>query len=55
MTQSIDEIVKDIDNGTAVGVSDGNFKDTFGTSVWVIENTSGSQRIMGNVMVLGYQ
>ena len=50
----IDEIVDDIANGTAVGVSDGSFKEEFGTTSWVIENASGTQRIMGNVLVPGF-
>ena len=49
----IDEIVDDIANGTAVGVSDGSFKEEFGTASWVIENANGTQRIMGNVLVPG--
>ena len=55
MTQHINEIIDDITNGTAVGVSDGSFKDEFGTASWVIENFSGSQMIMGNVLVPGFQ
>ena len=53
-SREINEIVDDIANGTAVGVSDGSFKDEFGTASWVIENASGSQRIMGNVIVPGF-
>ena len=51
MTAEIDEIVRDIELGTAVGVSDGSFKDEFGTASWVLENASGSQRMMGNVLI----
>lgn len=55
MTAGINEIVRDIESGTAVGVSDGYFKDGFGTVSWILENTSGSQRIMGNVLIPGFQ
>lgn len=55
MTQYINEIVADIVNDTAVGVSNGSFKDEFDTAYWVIENSSGSQKIMGNVLVPRFQ
>ena len=51
----IDEIVDGILNGTVVGVSDGSFKDEFGTVLWILKNISGTQRIMGNVLVLGFK
>ena len=54
MTPGINSLVEDIKNGTAIGVSDGSFKDEFGTAAWVIENVEGTQRIMGNVLVPGY-
>ena len=50
-TLEIDELVEDIRNGKAVGVSDGSFKDEIGTAAWIIENASGTQRIMGRVHV----
>ena len=53
-TECIDDIVKDIANGKAVGVSDGSFKDEAGTAAWILENEAGTQRIMGNVVVPGY-
>jgi len=53
-TICIDEIIKDIANGMAVGVSDGSFKDEGGTAAWIIENEAGTQRIMGTVEVPGY-
>ena len=52
-TDSVDEIITDIMNGTAVAVSDGSFKDNGGTTSWIIENASGSQRIIGHVNVPG--
>ena len=52
-TDCIDEIVRDINKGTAVAVSDGSFKGMGGTAAWIIENESGSQRIMGVVNVPG--
>lgn len=54
-TAAIDEIVKDILNGTAVGVSDGSFKDEFGTASWIQESTRDTQRIMGNVLIPGFK
>ena len=55
MTAEIDEIIRDIGAGTAVGVSDGSFKDEFGTASWIVKNASGSQRIMGNVLIPGFK
>lgn len=55
MTAEINEVVQDIQSGTAVGVSDGSFKDGFGTLSWILENASGSQRIMGNVLIPGFE
>jgi hypothetical protein len=52
-TESITEIVRDIENGTAVAVSDGSYKDNGGTAAWIIENKSGTQRIVGQVNVPG--
>ena len=48
-----DEIIRDIENGTAVAVSDGSFKGMGGTAAWIVDNSSGSQRIMGNVNIPG--
>ena len=53
-TECIDDIVKDIANGKAVGISDGSFKDEGGTAAWILENEQGTQRIMGTVVVPGY-
>ena len=53
-TVCIDDIVADIKNGKAVGVSDGSFKDEGGTAAWIIENEAGTQRIMGTVEVPGH-
>ena len=53
-TDDIDEIIADITNGTAIGVSDGSFKDQFGTASWVIENARGTQRITGNGLIPGH-
>ena len=53
-SDDIDEIIADIIKGTAIGVSDGSFKDQFGTASWVIENAKGTQRITGNVLIPGH-
>jgi hypothetical protein len=37
-----------IDDGTAIGISDGSFKDGFGTASWVLEGSSPRQRIRGD-------
>ena len=54
MTEEIDEIIEDIIKGTAIGVSDGSFKDEFGTASWAIENESGTQRINGDGIIPGF-
>ena len=54
MTEEIDEIIEDIIRGTAIGVSDGSFKDEFGTASWAIENESGTQRINGDGIIPGF-
>ena len=38
ITMDITNIVNDIRNGAAIDVSDGSFKDKFGTASWVLEN-----------------
>ena len=53
-TICIDEIIKDVANEMAVGVSDGSFKDEGGTAAWIIENEAATQWIMGTVEVSGY-
>ena len=53
-TLKINEIIRDIGQGTAVAISDGSFKDEAGTAAWIIENESGTQRMMGYVMVPGF-
>ena len=55
ITAAIDEIIRDIEAGTAVGVNDGSFKHELGTAPWILENASGSQRIMGNVLIPGFK
>ena len=55
MTSTIDDVVKSIKNGTAVVVSDGYFKDDFGTSYWIIENGKGTDMIVGIIDVPGYE
>lgn len=54
-TTAIDDIVNDVLNVAAEGVSDDTFKDKFGTVSWILGNTSGSQRIMGNVLIPGFK
>ena len=53
MSVSIDSILTDLENGTAVAVSDGSFKDEFGTACWIIENGNGTERIIGLIDVPG--
>lgn len=43
ITVEVDEITQAIINGTAMGASDGWFKEECGTSSWVIENEKGAQ------------
>jgi hypothetical protein len=40
-------------NGTCIGVSDGSFKDGFGTAAWVLEGSDSTGRIRGNATVPG--
>ena len=37
-----------------MGVSDGSFKNKFGTACWIFLNESGSERIVGLSEVLGF-
>ena len=52
-TDNIDGIIQDVCNGTAVAVSDGSYKEMGGTAAWILENASGSERIIGLVNVPG--
>lgn len=52
MTAYINDIVVDTRNMIAAGVSDDSFKDEFGTSSYILEDTNGSQSITGNVLLL---
>ena len=54
MTDSIDKIVTDIQAGTAVGVSDGSYKEEFGTAAWVLEDSTGTQSIVGRLISPGF-
>ena len=54
MTDNINEIIEDIVKGMAIGVSDGSFKDKFGTASWVIENEYSTQRILGDCILPGF-
>ena len=47
MSELIDNIIKSIKDGSAVGVSDGSFKLKFGTACWIIEDGVGTERIIG--------
>ena len=42
MSADVTDIITCIGLGTENGVSDGSFKDIFGTASWVIENVSGT-------------
>ena len=53
-TPDISSLIEDICTGTAVGVSDGSYKDNYGTAAWILENAAGTQRIQGKVIVPGY-
>ena len=54
MTASIDGILDSLRHGTAVGVSDGSFKEIFGTACWILENSTGTERIVGLIGVSGH-
>ena len=53
-TPSISSILQDIRDGKVIGVSDGSFKDKLGTACWILEDASGSERIVGLVEVPGH-
>ena len=52
---NIDKLIDDITEGTAVGVSDGNYKSTsqLGTAAWRIESHDGSSYIQGTSIAPG--
>ena len=54
MTPSIDDIVESLRMGAAVGFSDGSFKDKFGTTRWILENETETERIMALIDVPEY-
>ena len=51
MTESIDDIIRSMKEGKALGVSDGSFQHKFGTACWIIENALGTERIIGLIDV----
>lgn len=53
MTESIDNIIESIKDGTAVWVSDGSFQNSFGTACWILENGTETERIIGLIDVPG--
>ena len=53
-TASITRIIESIKQGTAVGVSDGSFKDEYGTACWIMEDAQGLERIVGLCEVPGF-
>jgi hypothetical protein len=48
-----DIVAEAIRNRTAIAVSDGSFKDTYGTAAWVLEGDSSDGRIVGRVIAPG--
>ena len=54
MSDNIDNLIADIKNGTAIGASDGSFKDECGTAAWVLEDSKGEQRILGRLTTPGF-
>ena len=54
MTAEIGGIISSLENGTAVGVSDGSFQHKFGTACFIIENKEGTERIVGLIDVPGF-
>jgi hypothetical protein len=46
-------IAQAIRDGTAIGISDGSFKDGFGMTPWVLEVSSPRHRIRGDNIVPG--
>ena len=54
MTEEIGGVISSLENGTAVGVSDGSFQHKFGTACFIIENKEGTERIVGLIDVPGF-
>ena len=54
MSEDTGDIIVCLRNGTAIGVSDGSFKEEFGTASWVLENADGTQRIQGLLITPGF-
>ena len=54
MTDEIGGIISSLENGTAVGVSDGSFQHKFGTACFIIENKEGTERLVGLIDVPGF-
>jgi len=46
-------LCQDIANGNSFAVSDGSFKDNNGTAAWIIEGSSGINRIQGTCLMPG--
>ncbi len=46
-------IAEAIRNRVAIAVSDGSFKDTYGTAAWVLEGDNTAGRIIGRVISPG--
>lgn len=54
LAPSIGGIIESIKDGTALGVNNGSFTCEFGTTCWMIENGSGTERIVGLIDVPGF-
>ena len=54
MSISVDGILDSLRDGTAVVVTDDSFKDKFGTMCWILENATGTERIVGLIDVPGH-
>ena len=51
---AVDKIIADTGNGTAVGVIDCSFKEELGTSSWVVESSTDTHHITGNIWIPGH-
>lgn len=54
MIRSINNILTTIKEGILWTVSDGSFKDKFGTVCWILENLKGTDMIVDSIYVPSY-
>ncbi len=46
-------LAKAITQGEAIAISDGSYKDTYGTAAWVFKGAAATGRVVGSVVVPG--